>query len=97
MSAHDWPSFDEFRNMLRPAGKGYALINEAQYNYAKVRIDGYEALQQRCEELVADLITYSCHKPDCNLVAVKSMRCVCTCGLDKAIAKQVQPCNTPTK
>ena len=54
-----------------------------------------DALQQRCEELVADLITYSCHKPDCNLVAVKSMRCVCTCGLDKAIAKQVQPCNTP--
>ena len=92
MSAHDWPSFDEFRNMLRPAGKGYALINEAQYNYAKVRIDGYEALQQRCEELVAaarfgvrELSAYGQEAVD---VVVRN--------LEKAI-KQVQPCNTPTK
>jgi hypothetical protein len=42
MSAHDWPSFDEFRNRCKksvPEDEQWAGITETEYNYAKVRID----------------------------------------------------------
>lgn len=59
MSAHDWPEFGLHPNPCYTEngnGDRYAIrLSRESYNYAKVRIDGYDALQQRCEELVSAL------------------------------------------
>ena len=53
MSAHEWPEFEKHPEYDEWIVDTVALTKD-QYNYAKVRIDGYDALQQRCEELVAE-------------------------------------------
>ena len=90
MSAHEWPEFDQ----LMPNGKllterEFVGLTRAQYNYAKVRIDGYDALQQRCEELVAALNKHGRHESLCKIRS-GAIGAQCSCVIGKAI-KQVQP------
>ena len=100
MSAHDWPEFEKRDDIdvFCPANRivifdgshrEFALIDKAQYNYAKVRIDGYDALQQRCEELVD--IAHECQKIIKELCACYSHHePIATLERIEAI-KQVQP------